>query len=396
MTHPGTAAPGQPTEKTSRRVARAAIGVAAIEYYDYFAFGLAATLVFSKEFFPGSNATAALLASFATFAVGFIARPIGAALAGHLGDRYGRTTALVGALIVMGVSTLAMAALPTYAQIGLWAAAILAVMRVLQGLAMGAQWGGAVVLASEYAPPHRRGLYAGLVQLAIPLGLLTANAVFLLLDVTMSQEQATRYGWRLAFCVSGFALFLAWYLHRNVEETPSFKAAQLSQADGPKQPAPVVRILKNPRTVLLATGTNISGSTVFYVTFIGALDYCTRVLGIPNSSVLPMVLIAAACQFVFLPLSSALSDRIGRPRLYGIGIALETIWAFPMFLLIDTGSLVLIGVALSVMSSLFAVMSGPQAGLFAELFDATERYTGASLGYQLANVVGGGPRRCRS
>ncbi|MGW8376402.1 MFS transporter [Streptomyces sp. ODS28] len=378
-----------------RRVATAAAVASAVEWYDYFIFGIAAALVLGGRFFPSSSPVAEVLSAFATFAVGFLARPLGGVVAGHLGDKRGRKPMLVLALTVMGLSTLAIGLLPTYDSIGIAAPLLLVLLRVLQGLAVGAQWAGAMLMATEYAPQGRRGLYGSLVQLGVPIGVLTANVAFLAAEGFTSADAFTAWGWRIPFAAGVLVLVLAWYIHSRVEETPEFREAERRLVEREKsesaQRSPLRQILRGHLgTVLLAGGSFAVNTATFYILITGVLDYTTRELHMERGAVLTVSMLVSLTQFGLIPAAAALSDKVGRLPVYAAGAAGLFLWAVPMFLLIDTTSLWLLGIGTFVTSCFLSIMYGPQAALFAELFTAEMRYTGASLGYQIAAVLGGG------
>lgn len=375
-----------------RRAATAAALAASVEWYDYFVFGIAAALVFGKTFFPTTNAAAGVLASFATFAVGFLARPIGGIIAGNLGDKRGRKPVLVLAIALMGLATTGIGLLPTYASIGIAAPLILVLLRLIQGIAVGAQWGGAMLLATEYAPAGKRGLYGSLVQLGVPIGVVLANSVFLIASKLAPPGDFLSWAWRVPFLVGILVLGLAWYIHARVDETPEYRRAEAKlAAEQNRGPSPLRTILRHHKgTVLLAGGSFAVNTATFYILLTGVLDYTTRELGMSRTTVLTATLIISCSQLAIIPLAASLSDRIGRIRIYAFGAVGLLVWAIPMFLLIDTGSLPLLVVASFVGSLFLSIMYGPQAALFAELFTPEMRYTGASLGYQISAVVGGG------
>ncbi|WP_158893630.1 MFS transporter [Amycolatopsis anabasis] len=374
-----------------RRVATAAALASAVEWYDYFIFGIAAALVFGKQFFPSANPVAGVLASFATFAVGFLARPLGGVVAGHLGDQRGRKPMLVAALATMGVATTAIGLLPPYSSIGILAPILLVLLRLLQGIAVGAQWGGAMLLATEYAPPGKRGYYGSFVQLGVPIGVIGANSLFLLAQAVTPGAAFTGWGWRLPFLLGVFVLVLAWFIHTRVEETPEFRRAERALAEREQRHSPLRQILRGHLgTVLLAGGSFAVNTATFYILITGTLDYATRHLGLPRGPVLTVTLLVSVTQLAAIPWAARLSDRIGRLKVYTAGTAGLLVWAIPMFLLIDTATYPGIVVASFIGSTFLSIMYGPQAALFAELFTAEMRYTGASLGYQLSAVLGGG------
>ncbi|ESQ03773.1 MULTISPECIES: MFS transporter [Streptomyces] len=385
--------PAAPATPNRRRVAGAAALASAVEWYDYFIFGIAAALVLGDLYFPADNPTAGVLAAFATFAVGFLARPIGGIVAGQLGDKKGRKPMLVLALTVMGLATTGIGLLPTYETIGVAAPILLVLLRIAQGVAVGAQWGGAMLLATEYAPEGKRGVYGSVVQLGVPIGVVTANSVFLAAGALTSDSAFTSWGWRVPFLVGLLVLILAWYIHTRVEETPEFRQAEQALAEKEKreQSSPLRTILRGHLgTVLLAGGSFAVNTATFYILITGILDYTTRELDMERGPVLAVSLCVSLTQLVLIPASAALSDRVGRLRVYAAGAAGIALWAVPLFLLVDTGSLLWLAVGTFVASCFLSIMYGPQAALFAELFTPEMRYTGASLGYQIAAVAGGG------
>ena len=387
-----------PSPSTIRKVLLASCAASSIEWYDFFIYLTAAALVFPKLFFPADiDPVAGVLASFSTAAVGFVARPVGGVLFGHFGDRAGRKTTLVTALVLMGVATTLVGVLPSYAQIGIWAAVALFVLRICQGLAVGGQWGGAVLLATEYAPPNRRGFYGSFAQMGVPVGLVLGNAFFLVLSATLSSEQFGAWGWRIPFLASIILIGLAMYIQLRLEDTPAFRrlqetAQQTQQEDsGSRQRSPIMEVLReHPKQVLLAAGAFFVINGSFYIMITGILDYGTRDLGLSRSSMLTAVLISSIFQIAMLPAFSILSDRVGRRPVYLVGAILLGLWAFPMFWLIDTKSIVLIAGSLVIGQAFLSMMYGPQAALFSEMFSRRVRYSGASLGYQLASVFAGG------
>ncbi|WP_327314010.1 MFS transporter [Streptomyces sp. NBC_01235] len=385
--------PTAPAVRNRRRVATAAALASAVEWYDYFVFGIAAALVLGDLYFPAGSPTAGVLAAFATFAVGFLARPIGGIVAGQLGDKRGRKPMLVLALTLMGVATTGIGLLPTYDTIGVAAPILLVLLRVVQGVAVGAQWGGAMLLATEYAPEGKRGVYGSFVQLGVPIGVVTANTVFLLAGAFTTDSAFAAWGWRLPFLAGLFVLALAWYIHRNVEETPEFRKAEreLAEKEQAESSSPLRTIVRGHLgTVFLAGGSFAVNTATFYILITGVLDYTTRELDMKRDAVLTVSLCVSLTQLVLIPAAAALSDRIGRIRIYAWGAAGIALWAVPMFLLIDTGSLLWLAVGTFVAGCFLSIMYGPQAALFAELFTPEMRYTGASLGYQIAAVLGGG------
>ncbi|GAB3493591.1 MFS transporter [Nocardiopsis coralliicola] len=374
--------------RTRRIVAGAAAATATVEWYEFFVFSVAAALVFGTLFFPEFSPVAGVLASFATFAVGFLARPLGGIIGGHLGDTHGRKPVLVWALVVMGTATFLIGVLPSYAVLGVGAPLILVVLRIVQGIAVGMQWGGAALLATEYAPPGRRGLYGSLVQMGVPIGLVLAYALFFLVSFLTGDGAFLAWGWRIPFLLGGLVLVLAWLIHRGVDETPDFRAAAETDAT---RSSPVRDILRHHMgTVLLAAASFAVNTATFYILVTGILDYATRELGVEFEAILAVALGLSLLQLPLMPWAASVSDRIGRIRVYTFGIAGLCLWAVPLFLLVDTGEIWIMAIGMFVAGIFLSIMYAPQAALFAELFEAEVRYTGASLGYQIASVLGGG------
>ena len=388
-----------PSASTIRKVLVAACAASAIEWYDFFIYLTAAALVFPTLFFPATtDPVAGVLASFSTAAVGFFARPVGGVLFGHFGDRMGRKRTLVTALLLMGVSTTLVGLLPTYSTIGIWAAIALFVLRICQGLAVGGQWGGAMLLATEYAPPSKRGFYGSFAQVGVPVGLVLGNAFFLILAAVQTQEAFGAWGWRIPFIASIVLIGLAMYIQLRLEDTPAFRRlqerqqqAQEGEGGEAQQRSPVLQVIReHPKQILLAAGAFFVVNGAFYVMITGMLDYGTRDLGLSRSQMLTAVLISSFAQIFMLPAWSALSDRVGRRPVYLTGAVLLGLWSFPLFWLVDTRNIVLITVALILGQLFLSMMYGPQAALFSEMFSRQVRYSGASIGYQLAAVFAGG------
>ena len=384
---------------TIRKVLLAACAASSIEWYDFFIYLTAAALVFPALFFPADiDPVAGVLASFSTAAVGFFARPVGGVLFGHFGDRLGRKRTLVIALLLMGIATTLVGLLPTYSTIGIWAAVALFVLRICQGLAVGGQWGGAMLLATEYAPPDKRGFYGSFAQVGVPVGLVLGNAFFLILTAVMSPEAFEAWGWRIPFLASIVLIGLAMYIQLRLEDTPAFRRlqerqqeAQEEEGDEARQRSPVLEVIRqHPKQILLAAGAFFVVNGAFYVMITGMLDYGTRDLGLSRSAMLTAVLISSVAQILMLPAWSILSDRVGRRPVYLAGAVLLGLWAFPLFWLVDTRNIVLITVALLLGQLFLSMMYGPQAALFSEMFSRQVRYSGASIGYQLAAVFAGG------
>lgn len=379
-----------PSGQSIIKIAVTASAGAAIEWYDFFIYGTAAALVFPKLFFPADLPPfVAQIAAFSTFAVGFLARPIGGLLFGHFGDLFGRKRALAVALLIMGAATTCVGLLPTYATAGALAPLLLVVLRFVQGLAVGGQWGGAALLAIESSPPGKQGFYGSFVQIGVPLGVVLANVVFLLAGVLLPADHFLDWGWRVPFLLSVVLVLIGLYVQFVLEEPETFEAAKAA-ADAPKAP-PLVRILKEHLgDVLLAGGAFVANNTCFYVAITYAVAYGATSVGVSKETMLSAVMIGSVVMVPVLVACGAASDRYGRRGIFMAGAVLCGLWAFAMFPLIDTGSALAITVAITVALVLISLMYGPQAALFAELFPVEVRYSGASLGYQIGSVFGGG------
>ncbi len=383
----------QSVQKPSMKVAATASAGAAVEWYDFFIYGTAAALVFPKVFFPADmHPLVAQIAAFSTFAVGFIARPLGGLLFGHFGDIHGRKKALVIAMFMMGGATTLIGLLPSYAQVGSLAPLLLVLMRFLQGLAVGGQWGGAALLAIESGPADKKGFYGSFVQVGVPLGVVLANTVFLIASAAIAPDAFLAWGWRIGFVVSIALIFIGLYIHWNVVEPEDEKTAveAAMAADEPPASPLLVVVRDHWRTILLAGGAFVANNTCFYIAITYAVAYGTATVGIAREVLLFAVMVGSLAMIPALIICGALSDRFGRRGIFMLGAILAGIWAFAMFPLIDSGSTLGVTVAIGVALIFIAMMYGPQAALFAELFPKEVRYSGASLGYQIGSVVGGG------
>lgn len=363
---------------------------AAVEWYDFFIYGTAAALVFPHLFFPPDMPLfVAQIASFSTFAVGFVARPLGGMLFGHYGDIHGRKRALVVAMFLMGISTTLIGLLPGYATIGVAGPLLLVALRFAQGLAVGGQWGGAALLAIESAPANKRGLYGSFVQVGVPLGVVLANSVFLIVSALSSDEAFLSWTWRIGFVVSVALIFIGLAVHFGVQEPQREAASQA--APEPRRRSPLAEAaLGHWRTILLAGGAFVANNVCFYVAITYAIAYGSTTLGIDRNILLAAVMIASALMIPVLLICGAASDRFGRSGVFLTGAVLSGLWAFAIFPMLETAAPIAIIVAITVQLMFVSMMYGPQAALFAELFPRSVRYSGASLGYQVGAVVGGG------
>jgi metabolite-proton symporter len=376
-------------------VVAASMAGTTVEWYDFFLYGVAAAVVFPAVFFPSSDPAVGTLLALGTFAIGFIARPIGGLVFGHYGDKIGRKTLLVVSLVMMGVATFAIGLLPGYATIGLAAPLLLVVLRLIQGFALGGEWGGAVLIVSEHGDAKRRGYWASWPQAGVPFGQLLANGLLFLLSAVQSQDDFNSWGWRIPFLLSAVLVLIGLYVRLSVEESPVFKAAQARAAEqaaaGEKQTMPIIEVFRRyPREVFTAMGARFAENVAYYIFTIVITTYVTKRLGLPSSFVLGAVLIGAAFHLVTIPIWGALSDRFGRKPIYLFGAAGVGIWAFVFIALVDTRNFGL--TVLAVIGGLLfhGAMYGPQAAFLSELFGTKVRYSGVSIGYQLASVVAGG------
>lgn len=372
------------------RVALMASAGAAVEWYDFFIYGTAAALVFPHLFFPADLPPfVAQIGSFSTFAVGFIARPLGGMLFGHYGDLHGRKHALVVAMLVMGLSTTLIGFLPGYAEIGVAAPLLLVVLRFLQGLAVGGQWGGAALLAIESAPPNRRGFYGSFVQVGVPLGVVLANAVFLLVSSQISDSSFMAWGWRIGFVASVLLIGIGLWVHVSVVEPEAAAAEPAPAVERRRSPLTEV-LVRHWRELLLAGGAFIANNVCFYVAITYAIAYGSTTVGMDRETLLTAVMTGSALMIPILIACGAASDRFGRSGVFLIGALLSGVWAFAIFPLLETGAFTAVLLAIAVQLLFVSMMYGPQAALFAELFPRSVRYSGASLGYQIGAVLGGG------
>ena len=370
-----------------RALAAAFIGTV-IEWYDYFLYGTAAALVFGKLFFPKISPSAATMAAFGTYAVGFFVRPLGGILFGYLGDRLGRKSTLIWTLSSMGAATFLIGCLPTYASAGFLAAGLLVLLRCIQGLALGGEWGGAVLMTVEHSFPKDRGFAGSWAQAGVPIGLILANGVFAL-SSSMNESAFFAWGWRIPFWGGIILTTIGLVIRSHVEETPLFLNVQ---RQGKRAANPIVSVFKDEkRSLLLIVGARMAENGSFYIFTVFILAYCTTQLGMGRAAVLNGVLIASAIQFGAILLAGFLSDRVGRRKVYLFGALMLTIGIFPFFAALNSGSVWLTWLALALALSLaHAPMYAPQAAFFSELFKTNVRYSGASLGYSLSAPLAGG------
>jgi MFS transporter, MHS family, shikimate and dehydroshikimate transport protein len=359
-----------------------------IEWYDFLIYATAAALVFNKAFFPTFDPLAGTLAALGSYAVGFLARPLGGALFGHFGDRLGRKSMLVLTLFIMGVSTFCIGLLPTYASIGVFAPILLILLRVIQGIGLGGEWGGASLMVLEHAPSDKRGFYTSFVQIGFPIGLVLATFAFTLVT-KLPEADFAAYGWRIPFLLSIVLLAVGTFVRSRVPETPVFE--QLKLRDGLSKNPVIEAVGKNTGTFLIAVGLKLSEVSWVYLLTVFIVVYATTKLGLPKPLMLDAVLYAALLELVSLPLFGWLSDRIGRRPLYILGALFTIVFAFPLFWMLESKSAVLIFTAIMIaMNFGHGMMFGPESCYFPELFGPNVRYSGASFGFQVSAAIGGG------
>ncbi len=369
------------------RLASAALAGTAIEFYDFFVYGTAAALVLGPLFFPSFSPLAGTLAAFGTFGVGFLARPLGSALFGHIGDRYGRRPVLLASLLLTGIATVAVGCVPTYGTIGIAAPVLLLLLRFLQGLGLGGEWGGAVLLTAEHAPERRRGLWASFPQIGPAVGFLLANGLMLGLSAALTDAQFTSWGWRVPFWAAGLLALAGLWLRRSVEETPQFR--ELAAA-GRRADAPLAEVLRGHWRLLLLTGGALAvGYAVFYAVTTWSLAYATEHLSVNRTTMLACIMAAVAFKGLMTPLMAVLGDRYGRRPLCLAGCAASAVWMFPLVALMRTADPLLMtlgfAVALLGMVTMFSVVGA----YLPELYAPRIRCTGAAVGYNLGGVLGG-------
>ncbi len=383
------AQPAGEDKQNLRKVVTASFIGTTIEWYDFFLYGTAAALVFGELFFPGSSPLIGTLSAFGTFAVGFAARPLGGVVFGHFGDRIGRKTMLVLSLMIMGIATFLIGCLPTHASIGIAAPILLVLLRFAQGIGVGGEWGGAVLMSVESAPKGKRGLFGAFPQMGVPAGLLLSTVVFTVVQNMTTEAQFMAWGWRIPFLVSILLVAVGLVVRLALAESPAFKAVKEAKAEAD---VPIVELVKtHKRDVLTAMGMRIAENGCFYIFTVFVLAYGEDTLKLSKNTMLTGVIIAAALGLFSVPFYGWLSDRFGRRKLYMAGALFTFAFVFPFFALLNTKEPVLIWLAIVLAVNVgHDLMYGPQAAYFSELFATRMRYTGASVGYQLASVFGGG------
>jgi MFS family permease len=386
-------------QSNMQKVAYTALAGTSIEWYDFFLYGAAAALIFPTVFFGEASPSTALILSFLTFAAGFIARPIGGIIFGHFGDRIGRKKTLVTALILMGVSSTLIGLLPTYAMIGVTAPILLTLLRFAQGIAIGGQWGGAMLLVTESAPSNERGYYGAFAQAGAPVGVILANLAFIITSASVSDESFLAWGWRIPFLASALLIAISMYIQLNLEDTKAFKELQaykeglqkdINKAQVPVEKSPIIEaIRKYPKRIILAAGAFLSVQVTFYILIAFMLVYGVSNTNLSRDDILAAILIASAIQVPVQFVFASYSDKHGRKGIFMLGAILTALWAFAIFPLIDTGNFWYTLLAISGGLIFLAMMYGPQAAFFTELFTTEVRYSGATLGYQFGAIAGG-------
>lgn len=374
--------------KVLRRVLIASLVGSSIEWFDYFLYGTVAALVFNQLFFVNEDPTIGLMLAYATFALSFFIRPFGGIIFSHIGDKVGRKKTLVLTLSIMGLATFGMGLLPTYEMIGIWAPILLLILRLIQGLGIGGEWGGAMLLAVEYAPENKRGLYGSVPQMGVTIGMVMGTLALSIMTL-LPEEAFMTWGWRVPFILSALLVLFGLWIRKGIDETPSFKKVQES-GDIPKLPI-VETFKKHWKEVLIAIGAKFVETAPFYIFGTFIVSYATTQLGFSRTATLNTVMIATIITTILIPIMGSLSDRIGRKKLYVFGTVAMVLYAFPYFWLIHQGSLFLLVLATIIgLGIIWAPITAVLGTMFSEIFSAEVRYTGISLGYQIGAAVAGG------
>lgn len=379
---------GVSSPATLRKVVAASMIGTTIEWYDFFLYGTAAALVFNKLFFPASEPLVGTMLAFATYALGFVARPLGGIVFGHFGDRIGRKKLLMLSLMLMGGATVLIGCLPTHAQVGVWAPAMLVALRLIQGFAVGGEWGGAVLIVAEHGDAARRGLWASFPQAGVAGGSLLASGMLAAMAAFQTEADFLAWGWRVPFLLSAVLIGVGWWIRSTVEESPTFQAVAKEAAALEKAPT-LEAIRTRPRELLIGGGLKFAENISYYVITVFSITYVTQAVGLSRSVALNAILVASAIHCVLIPMFGALSDRIGRRPVYAFGAFGMAFWAFAFFLLLDTADPLLITAACVGALVFHGAMYGPQAAFLAEMFPTRMRYSGVSLAYQVTSIFAG-------
>lgn len=380
----------QPDTKTVNRVVLSSLIGATIEWYDFFLYGVMAGIVLNKLYFPADDPTTSLMLTYATFALGFLTRPIGGVIFGHFGDRVGRKSMLVLTLMIMGVSTVAIGLIPTYAQIGVWAPALMLLMRIFQGIGLGGEWGGAVLMAYEYAPPSKRGFYTSIPQIGLSVGILLSAGTLAGLSAVMSNEAFLSWGWRIGFLVSFVMIFVGMWIRLQIFETPAFAEVKAHHEEAA---LPIVDMFRRHLgNVLLGLGARHVDGVFFNVFAVFSVSYLVGTIGITRNAALVALMVGAGVLTVCIPIAGHLSDKMSRAKLYGIAALVSSISVFPAFWLMKNsqGNMTLIWAAIIIpYGILYSAVYGNVAAFLCDLFDAKVRYSGISFVYQMTSAVAG-------
>jgi metabolite-proton symporter len=375
-------------KKTTWRVLIASLVGSSIEWFDYFLYGTMAALVFNQLFFVNEDPTVGLLLAYASFALSFFIRPFGGIIFSHIGDRIGRKKTLVLTLSLMGAATFAMGILPTYQAIGVAAPIILITLRLIQGLGIGGEWGGALLLATEYAPPERRGLFGSIPQMGVTIGMVMGTLALWIMSL-LPEQQFMTWGWRVPFILSALLVIFGLWIRKGIDETPEFKKVQ-EKGEIPK--LPIVETLRYYwKEVLITIGAKVVETAPFYIFSTFIVSYGTSTLGFSRSAVLGAVMVSTVITTILIPVMGSLSDRVGRKKMYIVGTVAMMAFAFPYFWMIHQGSVLMLVLATIIgLGIIWAPITAVLGTMFSEIFDAKVRYTGVSLGYQIGAAVAGG------
>ncbi|MEV3902952.1 MULTISPECIES: MFS transporter [unclassified Mycobacterium] len=387
---PDTSPPSSITQGLKRVVVASMAGTV-VEWYEFFLYGTAATLVFNKIFFSETTSELnAIFLAFATYAVGFVARPVGGVVFGHFGDKYGRKKLLQFSLVLVGAATFLMGCLPTFGQIGYWAPGLLVALRFIQGFAVGGEWGGAVLLVAEHSPDRQRGFWASWPQAGVPVGNLLATVVLLVLTTTLPDSAFLSWGWRVAFWLSAVVVLVGYYIRTKVTDAPIFLAAQQEVERVKATSFGVLEVLKRyPRGVFTAMGLRFGENIMYYLVVTFSITYLKTQVGADTTSILWYLLVAHAVHFAVVPLVGWLSDRYGRRPVYMVGAVTGATWGFFAFPMMNSGNYVIVTAAVTIGLVFHALMYAPQPAIMAEMFPTRMRYSGVSLGYQVTSIVAG-------
>ncbi|MGW0041372.1 MFS transporter [Rhodococcus sp. NPDC003348] len=390
---PGTTDTAQPPKSSFKRVLTGSMAGAVLEWYDFAIYGILAATVLGPLFFPGDSGVAKLLLALATQGLGFVARPLGGIVFGHLGDRFGRKPMLVVTFIMLGTATAAIGLLPTYDQIGIWATVMLVALRMIQGFALGGEFGAAVLLVSEYGEPRKRGFWASWPQAGAPMGTVLATIVITVIGVFLSDEAFDQWGWRVAFLFAIPLLVIGFWVRRGVEESPVFKAAQAQAENTPaaRERSSILEALSHPRPVLIGLGMRLGENIAFYVYTVFVIAYATTYHGFPRGDVILAVTFASLFQFVGMIGGGAWSDRVGRRIAMLVPAVVLVVWAPVFFWLVQQQSLTLLWVGVCVGAFFHGMLAGPEAAWITELFPTRYRYAGSSLVFQGSSIIAGAP-----